>query len=428
MNDVSLTKNGFFSEGQWLFGLLCLITFLVAITTGHNVFRNAWLIFGYEALFVVGFLVFRGVDGFSGSLFPVKSVAFWLVTAWFGSVTLSLLFSPYGLMMEWFAVSRYFQTLFHMLFFLCVMNFLSRYRGSFAPLMLAIPASVFVLALVFIGAWLALDSSQKLAVDFWYIEPPLNAHIRITDFLATAATVLLVPFFSYKRKGLLFIVAWLGVIVSSMVIWGFLFWCGGRGGIISALSASLLFLVAVKIRKRPVISISLMLLFVVIGGVVIAHLFTVFPWNGVLGATERTLQGGTDIYHLSNSRFDYWMSVLESLRETGSYAFGLGSQGYCYMPSRIYAFQPHNLVFQFLAEWGIAGTALFLSLLVYGFFKGLKTHVFGAAGKLAVPAIAAGALIVSLGLHSLVDGIFYHAQSSFYLVVAFAVWMVPSKE
>ena len=97
------------------------------------------------------------------------------------------------------------------------------------------------------------------------------------------------------------------------------------------------------------------------------------------------------------------------------------------MPNRTFAFQPHNLFFQFLAEWGILGSALFIALLIMGFFQGLKEHVFSTTGRLSISAIAAGAIIVSLGLHSLVDGIFYHAQSSFYLAIAFAVWIVPTK-
>ncbi len=426
MNDISVSKEGLFSGGRWLFFLLCLVSFLVAITTGHNVFRNAWLIFGYEALFVIGFLIFRVEKGLTGNLFPKKAISFWLLAAWFGSVTLSLINSPYGLMTEWFAVSRYFQTLFHMVFFVCLLDFLSRYQRSCSPLLLSIPVSVFILALVFIGTWFVLDHSQEFGRHFWYIEPPLNAHIRITDFLATAAATLLVPYFSYKRKGASSSVVQVSVLGLSVVTWGFLFWCGGRGGIISAVSTAFIFLLILKMKKQPTLKLSLMLLLSIFGGIFVANLFSVFPWNGVGGAAQRTLQhGGFDIYQLSNSRFDYWMSVWESLKETGAYAFGLGSQGYCYMPSRIYAFQPHNLVFQFLAEWGIAGTVLFLALLVVGCIRGLKNHVLLVTGRLSVPAMAAGSLILALGVHSLVDGIFYHAQSSFYMAIAFAVWMTP---
>lgn len=426
MNDVSSPKNGFFSEGRWLFGLLCLITFLVAITTGHNVFTNAWLIFWYEAVFVVSFLSYRAMKGFPGILFPKKSVGFWLLSAWFISVTLSLVNSPYGLMTEWFAVSRYFQTFFHMIFMLCLLRFLSGYHGSFSPALLSIPVSILVLAVIFIGAWGALDHSQELGKRFWYIEPPFNAHIRITDFLATAASVILVPYFMYKEQGIASVAGRFLIIFLSVVAWGFLFWCGGRGGMLSAFSASVFFLIIFKVKKQPIVKTSLLVLLAILGGIFVAKLFSVFPWNGIGGAAERTIQhGGLDIYRLSNSRFDYWMSVWESLKETGSYALGLGSQGYCYMPSRIYAFQPHNLVFQFLAEWGIFGTLLFLSLLIMGVVRGFKNHVLLATEKLSTSAMAAGILLLALGVHSLVDGIFYHAQSSYYMALAFAIWMAP---
>jgi hypothetical protein len=97
MNDISLSQErGFFLKGHWLFAILCLVTFLTAVTTGHNVFKNAWLIFWYEALFVVGFLVFSLMQKESGKLFYPKSIGFWLLAAWFISVTLSLINSPYG--------------------------------------------------------------------------------------------------------------------------------------------------------------------------------------------------------------------------------------------------------------------------------------------------------------------------------------------
>ena len=425
MNDILASQErGFFLKGHWLFAVLCLVTFLAAITTGHNVFKNAWLIFGYEAIFVVGFLVLSLMQKESEKLFYPKSIGFWLLVGWFISVTLSLINSPYGLMAEWFAVSRYFQTLFHLVFFLCLFNFLSRYQGSLTPLILSVPLSVFVLAFIFIGSWIALDSSQEFGRYFWFRLPPQNAHIRITGFLITTGAALLFPFYIYREKSKLR----LGALVAvSWVIWGFMFWCGGRGVMVSVCGAFIVLLVVLIAKKQPVKKFLIIVLVLFVGGVVLAELLKVFPWNGIFQATSRTVAAGGDVYKLATGRPKLWGQVLESLRVTGSWMFGLGSQGYCYMPNRTFAFQPHNLIFQFLAEWGIVGTILFVALLVMGFVRGLKVHIFGVVEKLSLPIMAAGAVIVSLGLHSLVDGIFYHAQSSLYMAIAFAVWMAPRK-
>ncbi len=422
MKTISLSKEGFFSGGRWLFLLLCVVVFLTAITTGHNVFSNAWLIFWYEALFVVGFLISRATRGEGGNLFPIKSVGFWLLVAWFGSVTLSLVNSPYGLMEEWFAVQRYFQSLFHVLFFLCARNFLLSYRGSLSPLFLSLSASVAVLALGFIGSWFALDVPLESDSKQWFRHPPFNAHIRITGFLVAAASAGIAPYLAEKAKTK---AGQLGLYFCSLAIWGLMFWSGGRGSILSALIVYMAVAVLLKIKGRPLSRFLITALLLVVGGIVLAEIFKVFCWNGVFQATSRTVEAGGDVYKLATGRPKLWGQVLESIGKSSAWVFGLGPQGYCYMPNRTFGFQPHNLFFQFLAEWGIVGGVLFLSMLAYGFFHGLMNHV--VRGRFSVPVVAAGAIIVSLGLHSLVDGIFYHAQSSFYMALAFAVWMVPQK-
>ena len=249
MNDVPLSKReGFFSGGRWLFTLLCLVVFLAAITTGHNVFRNAWLIFWYEALFVVGFLVFRVSGGLSGNLFPKKSVGFWLLVAWFGSVTLSLVLSPYGLMEEWFAVQRYFQSLFHVFFFLCARSFLVSYRGSLSPLFISLSASVAVLALGFIGSWFALEVPLEYDSKQWFRHPPFNAHIRIAGFLVAAASAGIAPYLAEKAKTTM---GQFGLYSCGLAIWGLMFWSGGRGSILSAFIVYMAVAVLLKIKGRP---------------------------------------------------------------------------------------------------------------------------------------------------------------------------------
>lgn len=428
MNDISPLNDKVSctpAADRWLYGLLCLVTFLTAVTTGHNVFNNAWLIFGYEALFVVGFISSRGLDWFSTCSFPVRSFCFWLLVAWFASVTLSLVLSPYGLMMEWFAVTRYFQTLFHIVFFLCLRSFLASFKGSVSSLFLSISTSVFVLALIFIMAWQGVDASEELPRTFWFREPPLNAHIRITGFLVAAATAALAPFLISKAKTK---AGQIGLYTVGLGVWGLMFWCSGRGSILSAVLVCAALAVLLMLKKQPVGRFLITTILLAAGGILLAELFKVFDWNGLFQATSRTAEAGGDIYKLATGRPKLWGHVMESVSAENAYVFGLGPQGYCYMSNRTFGFQPHNLFLQFLAEWGIIGSALFIAMLVFGFIQGLKEQVFNATGRLSVAAIAAGAIIVSLGLHSLVDGIFYHAQSSFYLAIAFAVWMVPAKK
>jgi hypothetical protein len=421
MNESVGSKESWLSRGHWVLGLLCVFTFLATVTTGQNVFDNAWLIFWYEAVFVAGFLVFQRVQGESaGPLFPVKSIGFWLLATWFGSITVSLLLSPYGLMTEWFAVQRYFQSIFHLLFFLSVYRFVSIYEGSLKPLFISLAASVAVLAVLFIASWYALDEMLPSDSREWFRRPPCNAHIRITGFLVAAGTVALTPFFIEGKKGktasgLFYMIG--------LAVWGLMFWTGGRGSILSVLLVSIMILAVLIVKKQPVKHYLIAVCIFMVGGILLAELFKVFSWNGIFQAAERTVAAGGNPYKLTTGRVKLCGYVIESLNNENGWLFGLGSQGYCYMPNRTFGFQPHNLIFQFLAEWGVAGTALFLAMIGYGFITGAKKRLLPGSGKLSVPTLAALGIILSLGLHSLVDGIFYHAQSSMHLAIAFAVWM-----
>ncbi|MEI6891696.1 MAG: O-antigen ligase family protein [Pontiella sp.] len=424
MEHALIRSDSAFLRGGWLFSLLCVVTFFATIITGQNVFYNDWLIFWLEAVFVGSFAVWRICRGGAMQIFTVKSVGFWLIILWFCSITLSLICSPYGLMMEWFAVQRYFQSLFHVFFFLCLYGFFSVYKGSVMPVFISLAASVCILAFGFVGAWFALENPLGPDSKQWFRHPPFNAHIRITGFLVAAGSVALAPIFTEKIKSKFKRVI-LGLI--GFAVWGLMFWCGGRGSILSAIFASIMIAVVLNVKKQLVGRYLITTAIFILGGIILAELFAVFYWNGIFHATERTIAAGGDPYQLTTGRIKLCNCVVETLGKNKAWLLGLGSQGYCFMPNRTFGFQPHNLIFQFLAEWGMVGTLLFLSGIGYGFFVGVKAHLFPSSGKMTIPVLAALGMILSLGLHSLVDGIFYHAQPSMHLAIAFSIWMVARK-
>ncbi|MGD9391076.1 MAG: O-antigen ligase family protein, partial [Thioalkalispiraceae bacterium] len=106
---------------------------------------------------------------------------------------------------------------------------------------------------------------------------------------------------------------------------------------------------------------------------------------------------------------------------------GIGSQGFYYIPERIpYIIQPHNMVLQFLVEWGLIGTILFILLLTKGFYYGLKIN-FVENKQLDKYTLAAGAVIITLTVNGLTSGTYYHPKPLIYLAIAFAIWVIPSK-
>ena len=125
-------------------------------------------------------------------------------------------------------------------------------------------------------------------------------------------------------------------------------------------------------------------------------------------------------------RLVVWLEAWESVRD--HLAFGLGPQGYLFMPNRSFGVQPHSALVQFVVEWGLVGAVLFLGLLAYGFCFGVIAHIAKAQEGLDPAALSAGSIIVALSILGLVDGTFYHPQPSLYLAIAFAVWTLPRRE
>ena len=85
------------------------------------------------------------------------------------------------------------------------------------------------------------------------------------------------------------------------------------------------------------------------------------------------------------------------------------------------------MVLQFVVEWGVVGSVIFLPLLAYAFFRGLATHIVQAGREVDLAALSAGSVIAALTIHGLVDGTYYHPQPSFYLAIAFAIWTLPRR-
>ena len=72
--------------------------------------------------------------------------------------------------------------------------------------------------------------------------------------------------------------------------------------------------------------------------------------------------------------------------------------------------------------------AAVLSLLLIAFYRGLASNVLKVTGKPPLYALSAGAVIISLTALGMVDGTYYHPQSTFYLAIAFAAWSSKPRE
>jgi len=406
---------------NWLMLCLCILVFAVSFVTGDYSRVNAVFISIIELIFLCLYLVLlRDVPPVVQIVrrYPVTSLLFIL---WFVSISFSFLDSPLGLIEKKYAWERYIQTILHTIVFIFLWDFFSRHKPPSKYLFYLIPLSTLVIIIIFVVDLLFLLNlfDNALLAEQWFQNPPFNSHIRHTGYQAAAALCIFFVYFvdkqmSARNEALSFFVL--------ATLWSFLFWLGGRGAILSVFG-TLLFLWSIShASNRFSRNFIYFVLVAALIGLFVGEWLAVFDWNGVTNTVQRSLNTD-DVDGLFSGRISIWMSVWKSVRDY--IAFGLGSQGYYFMPNRIYGVQPHNLIMQFLIEWGLVGTLLFISLLLRGFWVGFKVHVLGRQKGVSMAALAAGSIICILSIHALTDGTYYHPQPAFYLVLAFSTWVIP---
>ncbi len=408
-----------------VFLALCLLAFGAGVFVSRGAFKNASIIAFAEILFILVYVVMLREP--RELLRPLKTnyIVSALILAWFASVTISFFFSPYDLLDKRAAVMRYQQTLLHVILFLVVRDLFSRYQLPKQWVLLAISASGLTIALGMALLWFAVDPAMKEDIGkLWFWKPPFNSHIRHTGYQIAAGVSLLAPFFLLLNRA---VVSRATLIVLFVGLCTFLFWMGGRGSVLGVYSAFVLLGIALFMQGIKSRQMWLAIVAVTIAGLILSELLAVFDWNGIIDLIARTASA-SDIPQITTGRTKLWYSSWVSVQEHP--IFGLGPQGYFFMPNRvlpntIVTVQPHSFLVQFLVEWGVVGSLLFSSLLLYGFYRGFVAHILQANGEVNIAALSAGTLIVALTVNGLFDGTYYHPQPSLYLAIAFAIWTVP---
>ena len=407
-----------------VFLALCVLVFAAGLSTLSTPLANATIISGYEIAFVLIYYLWSRTSSRDAEATKINSIIAIAIVAWFGSVTISLLASPLGVAGTWPGVLRYQQTVFHVIFFIAVRDFFSRFEPPVHWILLVIPASCLAVALGMAYLLLNLDHFDAATGELWFTDPPFNSHIRHTGYQVAAGVSALSVFFVSGSRVPVNRMLLLPVLV---ILCAFLLWMGGRGAVFSVLAA--FGLLAFALWVKGVRSWNLWLAFSLsIGaGLLLSEWLAVFSWNGVVDLATRTVEaaGAKDLNQLATGRLGLWLTSWDSVKD--HLLFGLGPQGYWFMPNRVFGIQPHSFLVQFLVEWGLVGGLLFLGLLLYGFWRGFLEHVVRARGGLDIASLSAGTMIVALTVHGLVDGTYYHPQPSLYLALGFAVWTLPRR-
>ena len=406
---------------------LCLGALLFSAgisTTGVSLINNRRMVYHQLVFIALSFLLARPYPSIKQVISRHRGltacVALWLI-----SMTVSLLTSPYHVAFLPGGLIRLLSMPIHVVFALCVWDYFRRVASKDAALTAGIAAAGLYVALIFVLAWYGIYGivyPAEYRSEIWWYMPPLNAHIRHTGYLVTAGLVTVMALTAAVLKGKQRTQATrIGIGIGMPVLtllWTFLFWLGGRGAIVSVIAVVLMTVVILwrhGIGVRPFMS-------VVISSAVIgcglAELLAVFPWNGIWPSFQRTVAAKT-LAQVSTGRTAVWGSTLT---EVSQYPlFGLGPEGYRYMPSKIWGVHPHCFLIQFLAEWGLAGTIPFLIILGQSIRVMLNRLIVAPSGPLDARLLVGGALVCALTLYGLVDGTYYHGQPSLYLAFAFGM-------
>ena len=127
---------------------------------------------------------------------------------------------------------RFNQTIFHVMFFFFLRDFLSRYPVPIHWVLLVIPVSGVIVAVGMAGLLYQLDAYDVAASKQWFVNPPFNGHIRYTGYQTAAAIAALLPFFLSADR---FPVNRSVLSVALVILCTLLCWMGGRASIISVL-------------------------------------------------------------------------------------------------------------------------------------------------------------------------------------------------
>lgn len=408
-------------EHLFLF-FLGTVLFFITVVTNDSFIYNAKIVYIFEIMILFSYVLLMREYSPIRDTIKDNPIITTILLIWIISVSYSLYDSPLHLINESLAVNRYLQTIAHVIAFIFIWCFFSRYKNNLHRLLLLIPLSSIFVICAFIIDYLILPSNidTNTLGNLWLNNPPFNSNIRHTGYQAAAAvSVFLV--FCIKNNERTLVNLLNGITLT--ILWTFLFWLGGRTAIVSVVITVIFILIILYLRNYRLRHFLLAVSITAITGLLIAEWLAVFHWSGILNSVQRSVEADS-FNTLSSNRLEVWKTAWESVNS--HLFFGLGPQGYYFMPNRVSSVQPHNIFLQFLVEWGLVGTILFLILLVKGFWAGLKLNILNRNKDINQIQLAAGAIISTLTLHSLLDGTYYHPQPSFYLVIAFAIWLTPA--
>lgn len=355
------------------------------------------------------------------------SPAYYLFFAWLISSSISLglvLFSDTGLLHKGIAAYRHIALLLLIVYVFALARFCVINRLSHIRIFVVLSAGVIALiALYLLTYHLGPTPNPRI----WALYPPLGSHARNIGNVAAVCCVVSVLLFVnhiYKTR-----LQQMAVLFTALSIWSFLVWNGGRSSMAASVITSIIIMLSSVWFAKACIKRVIIISLVIIAGFFIGDQLSVFHWNGIqraininAQAEQASTSSNTNIItndKLNSGRTTMWRISLNAFKQ--SPWFGLGPYGYYFIPNKTDDDQPHNFIIQFLVEWGVIGTSLMLSLMLYCAWVGLKA-LPQAFKERDFSYISGGAVIFLLTLDGLTAGTYFKLLPMLCITTAFAVF------
>lgn len=105
----------------------------------------------------------------------------------------------------------------------------------------------------------------------------------------------------------------------------------------------------------------------------------------------------------------------------------MGPDAFRFFPEVKFNFlHPHNGYVQFLLDWGVVGTLLFMAIYLGFMYRGMAGVIWEKNQKLKGIKVSCFALIAAFLFYALVDGVFYFPIPLTLVAYAFAVILLPT--
>lgn len=391
---------------------LLLITFLVGFNQIFLYLHQSLLIFFLEIIIILGYK--------HNSIFNIQTqnkISFALIISWTLSIALSMLLNERT---ETVAFLRFIQTLTHILFAYHLAQ--NTFTSSFVIYLcysIISPLFIIILSMIYIyhfpeSLYSEIIYGLKLNkfTNDWFNNPPFYNHIRHSGFhinIAIVCSCFLI--FHYYKRNLLLMLSQTGLLLTLL---SFMIWTGGRGSLLSIIFA----LIVSSTLSSKFREIALIIFGCFILSIFISEFFRVYNWNGIFRIYNSF--SAEQLETISSGRTSLWLEAIKTLNIKNIW-YGHGPESFFLLGIRNYHIQPHNFIIQFIMEWGLIGTALFVGF-IYNTFKyifKLKNFylIINNHHNNLLPVM----IIITTVALALTDGSLFYPQPLFYTLLSFAL-------